>query len=404
MDGNDREVIEGRQSASSLGNKKTMDGGIANKNYKFTKGNSEWEGWGTALKPANEPIVLARKPLEKGLSVAENILKWGVGGINIDSSRIGFKDDADYKESTQKNQHADFGTKPMTNNNVYGDYSMVQPKNYEPTGRFPANIILTHHPECECKGTKKVKSHNPDNKCNNVGFNPSGDKLYGKGNGITNNKGYAENGEETIEDWECHSDCPIRILDEQSGVSKSGKNAVRTSDGFNENAYGKGIGVKAGQNNGEYGDKGGASRFFYVAKASKSERNKGLDGFETKQTTGGGGTYNEEAGAKYGSIKAEGKNFHPTVKPIKLMQYLVKMVTPPNGIVLDPFCGSGTTGIACKIEGFDFLGIEQDAEYFKIAKARIKNYTGDNNEYQEDTPEPETPTIINDDKSQLTLF
>ena len=404
MDGNDREVIEGRQSASSLGNKKTMDGGIANKNYKFTKGNSEWEGWGTALKPANEPIVLARKPLEKGLSVAENILKWGVGGINIDSSRIGFNDDADYKESTQKNQHADFGTKPMTNNNVYGDYSMVQPKNYEPTGRFPANIILTHHPECECKGTKKVKSHNPDNKCNNVGFNPSGDKLYGKGNGITNNKGYAENGEETIEDWECHSDCPIRILDEQSGVSKSGKNAVRTSDGFNENAYGKGIGVKAGQNNGEYGDKGGASRFFYVAKASKSERNKGLDGFETKQTTGGGGTYNEEAGAKYGSIKAEGKNFHPTVKPIKLMQYLVKMVTPPNGIVLDPFCGSGTTGIACKIEGFDFLGIEQDAEYFKIAKARIKNYTGDNNEYQEDTPEPETPTIINDDKSQLTLF
>ena len=158
MDGNDREVIEGRQSASSLGNKKTMDGGIANKNYKFTKGNSEWEGWGTALKPANEPIVLARKPLEKGLSVAENILKWGVGGINIDASRIGFKNDADFKESTQKNQHADFGTKPMTNNNVYGDYSMVEPKNYEPTGRFPANIILTHHSECECKGTKKVKA------------------------------------------------------------------------------------------------------------------------------------------------------------------------------------------------------------------------------------------------------
>ena len=86
------------------------------------------------------------------------------------------------------------------------------------------------------------------------------------------------------------------------------------------------------------------------------------------------------------------------------MQYLVKLITPPNGIVLDPFCGSGTTGIACKIEGFDFVGIEQDAEYFKIAKARIKNYTGDNNEYQEDTPEPETPTINNDDKSQLTLF
>ena len=338
---------------------------------------SEWEGWGTALKPANEPIVLARKPLEKGLSVAENILKWGVGGINIDASRIGFKNNADYKESTQKNQHADFGTKPMTNNNVYGDYSMVEPKNYEPTGRFPANIILTHHSECECKGTKKVKSHNPDNKCNNVGFNPSGDKLYGKGNGITNNKGYAENGEETIEDWECHSDCPIRILDEQSGISKSTASVRNNKKRNEDNIYGGGNGIPQISLESNHSDKGGASRFFYCAKASKSERNKGLEGFN---------------------------NGHPTIKPIKLMQYLVKMVTPPNGKVLDPFCGSGTTGIACKIEGFDFVGIEQDAEYFKIAKARIKNYTGDNNEYQEDTPEPETPTINNDDKPQLALF
>jgi site-specific DNA-methyltransferase (adenine-specific) len=199
-----------------------------------------------ALKPANEPIVLARKPLEKGLSVTENILKWGVGGINIDASRIEFKDEADFKESTKKNQHADFGTKPMTNNNVYGDYSMVQPKNYEPTGRFPANIILD---------------------------------------------------EEAAE-----------ILDEQSGS---------------------------------------ASRFFYVVKASKTERNKGLKGLEG--------------------------NTHPTVKPIKLMQYLVKLITPPNGIVLDPFCGSGTTGVACKLDGFNFVGIEQDPEYSKIAKARIDN-------------------------------
>ena len=315
MDGNDREVIEGRQSASSLGNKKTMDGGIANKNYKFTKGNSEWEGWGTALKPANEPIVLARKPLEKGLSVAENILKWGVGGINIDASRIGFRDDADYKESTQKNQHADFGTKPMTNNNVYGDYSMVQPKNYEPTGRFPANIIL--------------------------------------------------------------DEIAAEILDEQSGISKSTASVRNNKKRNEDNVYGGGKGIPQISLESNHSDKGGASRFFYCAKASKSERNKGLEGFN---------------------------NGHPTIKPIKLMQYLVKMVTPPNGKVLDPFCGSGTTGIACKIEGFDFVGIEQDAEYFKIAKARIKNYTGDNNEYQEDTPELETPTINNDDKSQLTLF
>jgi site-specific DNA-methyltransferase (adenine-specific) len=119
-----------------------------------------------------------------------------------------------------------------------------------------------------------------------------------------------------------------------------------------------------------YTDKGGASRFFYVAKASKSERNKGLEGFEQKQVFGDdGGTYQGLSNSKLPS-----SNFHPTVKPIKLMQYLVRLVTPPNGIVLDPFVGSGTTGIAAKLEGFNFVGIEQDAEYCKIAQSRIENY------------------------------
>jgi site-specific DNA-methyltransferase (adenine-specific) len=334
-----------------------------------TESAKQWDGWGSALKPANEPIVLARKPLEKGLSIAENILKWGVGGINIDATRIGFKDDADYKESTQKNQHADFGTKPITNNTVYGDYSMIQPTNYAPEGRFPANIIFTHHPECECIGLKKVKGVE------------GGTKPVGGNYKLSENKtnqpyfNYAdENGQETIENWNCHEDCPIRILDEQSGVSKSPKTYKRNSDGINDKIYGQGIGEKSGKDSINFGDTGGASRFFYVAKASKAERNKGLEGFDTKQTIGGGGTYNEEAGAKYGSIKAEGKNFHPTVKPIKLMQYLVKMITPPKGIVLDPFCGSGTTGVACKLDGFQFVGMEQDPEYSKIAESRINNY------------------------------
>jgi site-specific DNA-methyltransferase (adenine-specific) len=107
----------------------------------FPKSYKLGDGWGTALKPAHEPIVMARKPISKN-TIAENVSEWGTGGLNIGESRIAFRDDADYKESTQKNQHADFGTKPMTNNNVYGDYSMLQPKNYEPEGRFPANIIF----------------------------------------------------------------------------------------------------------------------------------------------------------------------------------------------------------------------------------------------------------------------
>jgi site-specific DNA-methyltransferase (adenine-specific) len=385
MEGAEREVIGitkgmGRQNPEWNGTAKGRKEDSFKSEFHITSPATEsakqWEGWGSALKPANEPIVLARKPLEKGLSIAENILKWGVGGINIDATRIGFKDEADYKESTQKNQHADFGTKPMTNNNVYGDYSMVEPKNYEPTGRFPANIILTHHPECECKGVKKVKAIKGGMGEKSMGGMGKNGK-YGKYalDTLGANAGGLgdENGEETIENWDCHEDCPIRILDEQSGVSKTGD--IKSYKQKNIDSYNGSMPTIREVN--FKGDKGGASRFFYCAKASKSERNKGLEGFN---------------------------NGHPTIKPIKLMQYLVKMVTPPNGKVLDPFCGSGTTGIACKIEGFDFVGIEQDAEYFKIAKSRIKNYTGDNNEYQEDTPEPETPTINNDDKSQLTLF
>jgi site-specific DNA-methyltransferase (adenine-specific) len=116
---------------------------------------------------------------------------------------------------------------------------------------------------------------------------------------------------------------------------------------------------------------GGASRFFYVAKASKSERNKGLDDFEEKESKKfDGGEFNS---ASTNANERTNKNFHPTVKPIKLMEYLVKMITPPNGIVLDPFVGSGTTGVAAKLLGFDFVGIEQDAEYCKIAQARVGN-------------------------------
>jgi site-specific DNA-methyltransferase (adenine-specific) len=199
------------------------------------------------------------------------------------------------------------------------------------------------------------------------------------GNGTSDNIGGGftdENGEETIEDWNCHEDCPIKILDEQSGVSKSTGGRIGNKNG----AY-SGIGVigfttKYEKGDSGFGDKGGASRFFYVAKASQKERNKGLQDFEAKRAS----AYGYDVGL---GQKAEGmfkdrnpikQNFHPTIKPIKLMQYLVRLVTPPNGVVLDPFMGSGTTGIACKLEGFDFVGMEQDENYHKIAQARIENY------------------------------
>jgi len=331
----------------------------------------QWDGWGSALKPANEPIVLARKPLEKGLSIAENVLKWGTGGINIDGCRVVYsKDDhvmkyEGYQNGTYKSEYQE-GTSYKHGNQVQ----------INPSGRFPANIILTHHPECECKGIKKIKAIKGGTGEATMKSGMGKNGIYGKysHDKLGDNAGGLgdENGEETVEDWNCHPDCPIKILDEQSGISKS--NDTKR----NRSTLGS-FGMPNDETP-EYSDKGGASRFFYVAKASKSERNKGLEDFDKKQTVGGGGgigNYLDDvnsASGKYGSEKAPSQNFHPTVKPVKLMQYLVRLVTPPSGIVLDPFCGSGTTGIACKLEGFQFVGMEQDPEYAKIAEGRIINY------------------------------
>ena len=392
MEGNEREVVGKATSGSTakafnLNEQQREAGtGIIAGQYSLTKGNSDWEGWGTALKPANEPIVLARKPLEKGLSVAENILKWGVGGINIDASRIG-------------SIGARFNGRSV-DSDIYGKYGTEKEKEVYNYGRFPANIILTHHEDCECKGTKKVKAIKGGCKFESAFFK-SGESNFTKDGGI----GDAD-GNETIEDWDCHEDCPIRILDEQSGVSKS---PIKVTSGGK--TFHGGIYDERAKDKFNFGDKGGASRFFYVAKASKSERNKGLDDFEAKAVAAGN---QAKAELKRGNLEFNSsnkhnkveflKNFHPTVKPVKLMHYLVKMITPPNGIVLDPFCGSGTTGIACRLEGYNFVGMEQDPEYCKIAQSRIDNYVDKVIDNQEDIENENEPIISNNDKPQLELF
>jgi DNA modification methylase len=331
-----------------------------------------WNGWGTALKPANEPIVLARKPLEKGLSIAENVLKYGTGGINIDGCRVG----------TEERSYKGMSANIPSGAGTFRDDNWT-PKDIEVnvSGRFPANVILTHHPDCECVGTKKVgkgerKNHDDGEVSNaNEGYKrPNKSSYTHKDSSVI-----ANYGEETIEDWNCHEDCPIKILDEQSGVLKSG-DMKGEYQAFGKNGiYG---GIKTIQEQVSYGDKGGASRFFYVAKASQKERNKGLEDFEKKPLAfsnqakaelARGNTEFADETKMHNKVQFRANN-HPTIKPIKLMQYLVRLVTPPNGVVLDPFMGSGTTGIACKLEGFDFVGMEQDENYHKIAQARIENY------------------------------
>ena len=324
----------------------------------------QWQGWKSALKPANEPIVLARKPLEKGLSIAENVLKHSTGALNIDGCRVGLNG-SENLAATQKN---------FDSMGYHGAENTEGVQTYNSQGRFPANLILTHHPDCECIGTKKVKGQidKPTNRTQKG--NVWNDDNSGLRNNLPQNSGgFAdENGEETVENWICVDDCPVKILDEQSGILKSGKMTPEHNRTTNESP--NGIYGKFDVNHPlaeTYGDTGGASRFFYTAKASKDDRNEGLKGFDVKQTTGGGGMYNEEAGSKYGSIKAPNKNFHPTVKPTELMRYLCRLITPPNGIVLDPFMGSGSTGKAAILEGFQFVGMEMEEEYFKIAEARI---------------------------------
>ncbi len=260
------------------------------KDEELTKGTSEWEGWGTALKPALEPITVARKPIEG--NVAQNCLKWGVGGINIDGCRVGTEEISSHGYPGEDLMGA------MKDNGVKGkpDYHTI-------TGRFPANLIHD--------GSDEV-----------VGLFP--------------------NSKATLDKTEINR-----------GTSKSwftGDHVDRI----------------------QRGDSGSAARFFYCAKASKSERNRGLDEF--REYTAGERTNREDGSAgitAYAGATGASKNFHPTVKPIALMEYLVKLVSKERHTVLDPFMGSGSTGIACKKLGREFIGIEKESDYCKIAEARI---------------------------------
>lgn len=266
-----------------------------------TKAVKQWDGWGTALKPANEPIVVARKPLEKGLTIADNVIKWGCGAINIDASRIEAEDQA----------VLDAAVKRMTGNKVTGWVSSgsesVKPVSAQ--GRWPANIILD---EEAAMALDEQTQH-----------------LHGAGSQRSGGKAKQDQGGGLF------------------GVGQHEGNGMR------------------------FGDSGGASRFFYVAKASKSERNKGLEG-EVKQKQGARPNSSDLSGKFPDHDHREsGGNNHPTVKPVKLMEYLIKLVTPPNGTVLDPFMGSGTTGVAAKSLGFNFIGCELSDEYLEIAQKRI---------------------------------
>ena len=261
-----------------------------------TEAAKKWQGWGTALKPAVEPIVLARKPLIG--TVAENVLTHGTGALNIDASRIG-TDGGTQKAADNPGQESQL---------VYGDGLNGGEKQQINAGRWPANILL--------------------------------------------------------------DEAAAAMLDEQSGERPTGavKPYTRNAD---RRVY---SGVWGNQVEFEQAaSTGGASRFFYVAKASRAERNKGLEGFEFQDAQrwsahGGIGDYYPDGTLR---PRTPERNIHPTVKPVDLMRYLIRLVTPKGGTVLDPFLGSGTTAVAAIEEGVAWIGCEREPEYLDIIRARV---------------------------------
>ncbi len=297
-----REVL-GKLS-TNLGVMQNIGGDYTPGEVEVTKGNSEWEGWGTALKPAHEPIVMARKPLSEK-TIVDNVLEWGTGGINVEESRIPYKSKDDME--IRKNTHRE--------TNKLGDGNFGGGKYSQPVegGRFPANIIF--------------------------------DEDAGK------------------------------ILDKQSGITTSGKvkEAKESYEGESNTGFIRGVSNSSNQ----HGGTGGASRFFYCPKTSKTDRNEGLDDFEDKLTQGMRANAGPALVGNDESGRTTTKNNHPTVKPTDLMLYLIRLVTPKGGTTLDPFMGSGSTGKAAVRGGFDFIGVEMDKDYMEIAETRIQ-YEKDN--------------------------
>ena len=312
--GNINQMPDGRPSRSQIAWESKP------KEYDIKEAQNKWKGWGTALKPSFEPIIVARKPF-KG-SLVDNVIEYGVGGINIDECRVEpTGEDIGRNNINAKNS-------PLNSKDGWNNNSMVgldTTGRYE--GRFPANTILTYD-ETDCD---EVCGGFPDTK------------------------------------------------------SKGSKANYEISNSDNIYNFANGKNIKSGVH---FEDSGSASRYFYCAKASKKDRDEGLEEFELKgakellnrEENSDGASWNGKysSGNAYAGAGCPKKNTHPTVKPTELMQYLVRLVTPNGGTILDPFNGSGSTGKAVMYENkernknYKYIGIELTEEYLPIAKARIE--------------------------------
>jgi hypothetical protein len=283
-------------------------------------------------------------------------LKHGTGGINIDGSRITFEDTKNAATNPKFRAQNNYKM-PEPGQESNGAVKFTSSKNeYDTSGRFPANIIF----ECICDELidgKEIK----------------GNENYTWNNTDTESNTFTNRGTYTprTETPKIHTNpnCPCYMLDQQSGVGKGQKKPriqKRTKDYTNDSW---GLTVKDGHESPTYNDMGGASRFFYCPKAAKKDRDEGLVVEQEKNKRPVGVAFNNEDDL----FQQTTGNSHPTVKPTDLMRYLINLVTPPNGTILDPFMGSGSTGKAAVRCGVNFIGIEKEQEYMNIASARIEH-------------------------------
>jgi site-specific DNA-methyltransferase (adenine-specific) len=314
-----------------------------------------FKGWGTALKPASEHWIVVRKPLA-AKNVAANVLKHGTGALNIDGCRIGTEE--------VTTQH----TTMLSNHGMIGNVAKDERTTH--SGRWPANVVLSHHPLCEVVGERVIKGDNRDPS----GADPGGFYDVGSDDRATAPSG-ALHGDTVAEVWDCVPGCAVAQLDAQSGESTTPTTVTRgASDSW------------AG---------GGASRFFYVAKPSTDEKQnalKSLSLFDSPDKpffcacvrkpvalADQSQSDHEKAHATGFCADCGGlKSRHPTVKPVELMRYFCRLVTPPGGTVLDCFAGSGTTGVAALAEGFDVILVEREPDYAATVRARCERAAMEN--------------------------
>ena len=310
------------------------EGAMATTSLPATDEAAKWQGWGTALKPAWEPVVVARKPMVG--TVAANLLRYGTGAMNIDGCRVG--------EELRYNPAA--GNKAGTSSLNMSVYGMPQDAEGRHTvGRWPANVILSHAPECRQIGPQVDT------------FGGGAKATSGFVEGYESGDGFVGQTVQTAV-WECVEGCPCAAMGAQSGGDGASRFftqlPVETDD---------------------------LTPFLYTSKAGRKEREAGCDALPVRsgaavveREEGSAGTQSPRAGA--GRTADAVRNHHPTVKPVSVMRWLCRLVTRPGGTVLDPFMGSGTTGIAALAEGFDFIGCEREPEYMAIAQARIMHSIG----------------------------